>query len=94
MKKTTLIGAAALLAAVAMLGGCASDSKAVAESNGQKAACCGDKSAEAKAGTCTGEAKASATCTDAKSATCTGEAKADAKAEGCCKDKAGSAQVK
>ncbi|MDP1663281.1 MAG: hypothetical protein Q8L55_15310 [Phycisphaerales bacterium] len=94
MKKTTLIGAAALLAAFSFLGGCASDGNAVAESNGQKAACCGDKSAEAKAGaTCSGEAKAAATCSgEAKAATCTGEAKA--KASGCCADKAGAAQVK
>ncbi len=83
MKKTTLIGAAALLAAVSFLGGCASDGNTVAESNGQKASCCGDKSAEAKAGaTCSGEAKAAATCTG------------EAKAGGCCADKAGAAQVK
>lgn len=91
MKKTTLIGAAALFAAVSLLGGCNSDGNAVAESSGQKAACCGDKSAEAKAGATCSDAKAAATCSEAKApATCAGEAKAS----GCCAEKAGAAKAK
>ncbi|HYD02202.1 MAG TPA: hypothetical protein VEB22_13325 [Phycisphaerales bacterium] len=71
MKKMTLVGAAVLLAAVATLGGCASDNSGAVAQNGHAATCadkasgcCADKSAEAKAGaTCTGgEAKASGCC--------------------------------
>jgi len=86
MKKMTLVGAAALLAAVATLGGCASDNSGAVAQNGHAATCadkasgcCANKSAEAKVGaTCTaGEAKAGATCTGG-----------EAKATGCCADKA------
>jgi hypothetical protein len=79
MKKTTFVGAACLVAAMALIGGCASNESGTVAQNGQKASCCGDK-ASAEAKTCTGEAKAS---------TCTGEAKAS----GCCGDKTGAAAV-
>lgn len=84
MKKMNLVGASVVLAAVAFLGGCASDTGASAESTGaQKTGCCSDKSAEAKAktGCCSdkaAEAKVGATCTDAKASCTGGEAKAGA----------------